>query len=158
MLHSQGLANFPNAKLMRMRVITTIRITVQYAALLAATAHMSTASSQNMDSLNLATQDLNEGKALPGLPDLTKPVYLSSGSTVCNTIASLANPNKDILVQIGECTISRNKIRVNINVPATPESYLNAHMQRAVEIVWRPEAQSNANRFSAWTAIRNLEN
>ena len=95
---------------------------------------------------------------MPGLPDITKSVYLSPGSTVCDSLGAIANPNKDVLIQIGACAISSKRIRVNIKLPTAPEAYLSAHMQRSVEIVWKKEAQSDANIYTAWTAIRNLEN
>ena len=105
-----------------------------------------------------ALRDFYAGKNLPGIPDLKQPVYLSRGSIICSSPSAQANPNKDVLVAIGECAVTEIRIRVNVRQPRHQEDYMNGHVYRVVEVVWRSAAQSDATIYSGWTATRNLEN
>ena len=105
-----------------------------------------------------ALRDFYAGKTLPGIPNLKTPVYLSAGSIICYSPAAQANPNKDVLVSMGECAVTEIRIRVSVRQPRGQEDYMNGHVYRVVEVVWKSAAQSDATVYSGWTATRNLEN
>ena len=108
--------------------------------------------------LDDALNDLRAGRSLPELPDLKRPVFVAEQSIVCSTPGTLANPNKDVLVAIGECMFVEKRVRVNVVLPKTQQGYIEGHISRAVEIVWRSAAQSDGTIYSGWTEAGNLKN
>ena len=113
---------------------------------------------QQQGTVEDALTDFYAGNALPGIPDLKRPVYLSAGSIICSSPGAQANPNKDVLVAMRECAVTEIRIRVNVRQPRGQEDYMNGHVYRVVEVVWKSAAQSDATIYSGWTATRNLEN
>lgn len=101
----------------------------------------------------------SKGMPLPGLPDMTKPVYVKSPALICRNPGALRNPNVAIVISIGACAVLEGaSLRVLVHEPATAAGYVEAHYTRSVRISWDPVRQSSATRPGGWVDLGALEN
>jgi hypothetical protein len=105
-----------------------------------------------------AVRDYMQGKPLPGLPDLKKPVYVKPGSWLCSTPGTLANPNKDVLVAMHACFVAPVAARVMVYPPSTDQRYVEAYVYQIIEVGVIPAQISNGRPQYGWTELSNLRN
>ena len=117
-----------------------------------------TAAAQTQDDVQRANMDWAARRPLPDLPDLSKPVYIIEGVFVCESPGALRNPNKDVLLVIGSCTMTQKRMRVSVFPPRTHEQYVDSHVFRMVRIAWRSLEQSDATVYTGWTVTLGLQN
>jgi hypothetical protein len=108
--------------------------------------------------MDAALRDLAAHRTLPGLPDLKKPVFVTSGSLICKSPGALANPNTQALLMTGSCVVFDHKIRVSVFSPRDRQEYLNDHLFNMVLVGWRSDEISSANVFTGWVQINRLGN
>jgi hypothetical protein len=105
-----------------------------------------------------AQRDYSDGRPLPRLPDLRKPVFLASGSAACTSRGALANPNRDIVVATGACIVTPRKLQVSVFAPANANDYMESHVFGSIMIEMRSAEISNATAYRAWVDVKSLQN
>ena len=105
--------------------------------------------------------------AMPGLPDMKKPVFMSPSSLVCGYSDDIVGSSKAFradsmtplltsLLQQRGCAFSDKTTRVHIELPdARSEQYFLQKQWHYVAIVWRG---SSGQRWLGYTMISNLHN
>jgi hypothetical protein len=64
-----------------------------------------------------ALQDLRGARPLPGLPSLKKPVLVMKDSVVCTSPGALVNPNRDLALLTGACSLISTDIPMGLYTP-----------------------------------------
>jgi hypothetical protein len=105
-----------------------------------------------------AMRDFNAHKALPGLPNLKKPVFIVRKALVCSSLNALGNPNVGLLVATGACASVNRRVRVSVLLPVDAEDYVNSHVFGAIQIAWRSANRSVGNVYTGWVRIDQLTN
>jgi hypothetical protein len=105
--------------------------------------------------------------AIPGLPDLKRPVFLSPSSLVCGYSDDIVGASKTFranamtplltsLLQQRGCAFSDKATKVQIELPdARSEQYFLQKQWRYVAIIWRG---GSGQRWLGYTMIDNLHN
>ena len=114
--------------------------------------------SPSLGNADQAMRDLAAGKPLPGLPSLTRAVYVRSGEYVCSTGGALRNPDKPTLISIRACFVTSSRFRVRVLQPRDDQDYLESYVFKMVELTWTTGAMSDATVYSGWAYIPALEN
>jgi hypothetical protein len=95
---------------------------------------------------------------VPGMPDLSKTVYLSKGAIVCDSISSMVMPGV-IANSLRNGTCMKTSIEMPVLIVKPRQAYVafNARRMR-VTMISLPTQKSVANTFVAWTSVKNLHN
>jgi len=108
--------------------------------------------------IQAAIKDLSAGRPLPGLPLLDRPVFVRADAVVCRSLGTLANPNTQVLLVTGACSVVPRDRRVKVALPSGSQEYIEAHSLGAVRIYWRAEQESVANAYGGWVRVSELRN